>query len=66
VISQQSLEKFKKLYEKRFKEKISDQEALKRATRILNIYRLLYGPKSYGSINPRSNKQTTQSNYYGN
>lgn len=47
MISQQSLEKFKKLYEKRFKEKISDQEALKRATRILNIYRLLYGPKSY-------------------
>ena len=47
MIAQQSLEKFKKLYEKRFKEKISDQEALKRATRILNIYRLLYGPKSY-------------------
>lgn len=47
MISQQSLEKFKKLYEKRFKEKISDQEVLKRATRILNIYRLLYGSKSY-------------------
>jgi len=47
MISKKSLEKFKKLYEKRFKEKISDQEALKRATRILNLYKLLYGPKSY-------------------
>lgn len=56
MISKKSLEKFKKLYEKRFKEKISDQEALKRATRILNIYRLLYGPKSYGKINQKNTK----------
>jgi len=59
VIPQQSLEKFKKLYEKRFKEKISDQEALKRATRILNIYRLLYGPPIYY----QSQKLTNENEY---
>jgi len=61
MISKKSLQTFKKLYEARFKEKLDDREALQKANRILNIYRLLYRPKSYGLINPRSNKQTTQS-----
>jgi len=42
MISQKSLEKFKKLYKERFKEELSDDEALRKATRLLNLYRAVY------------------------
>jgi len=43
MISKKSLDKFKKLYKRRFKKELSDAEALQRATRILNLYRIIYG-----------------------
>jgi len=63
MISKKSLQTFKKLYETRFKEELTDQEALKRATRILNLYKLLYRPSSYDltEIN-QMNKMTIKSN----
>jgi len=63
MIPKKSLQTFKKLYETRFKEELTDQEALKRATRILNLYRLLYRPSSYDltKIN-QPNKMTIKSN----
>lgn len=44
MISKESLEKFKRLYEKRFGEELSDQVALDKATRLLNLYRAVYAP----------------------
>ncbi len=44
MISQQSLEKFKRLYKEQFKEELSDDEVLRRATRLLNLYRAIYAP----------------------
>jgi len=42
MISQKSLKKFKKLYKERFKEELSNDEALRKATRLLNLYRTVY------------------------
>ena len=50
MISQPSLEKFKKLYHQRFNERLDDAEALGRANRLLNIYMAVYGdPFDYKS-----------------
>lgn len=43
MISQPSLEKFKKLYHQAFNEELDDAEALGRANRLLNIYMAVYG-----------------------
>lgn len=50
MISKKSLEKFKELYKKRFKEQLSDDEALRKATRLLNLYRTVY----YSSLSNQS------------
>lgn len=44
MISKESLEKFKRLYKKRFGEELTDQVALDKATRLVNLYRAVYGP----------------------
>jgi len=44
MISRESLEKFKRLYKKRFGEELSDQVALDKATRLVNLYRAVYAP----------------------
>ncbi len=44
MISKESLEKFKQLYKEYFKEELSNDEALRRATRLLNLYRAIYAP----------------------
>ncbi len=44
MISEKSLKKFKELYKKEFGEEISDQVALDKATRLLNLYRAIYAP----------------------
>jgi len=45
MISKKSLKKFKRLYKKRFGEELSDKVALDKATRLLNLYRAVYGHK---------------------
>ncbi|MDD2732269.1 MAG: hypothetical protein PHI53_03700 [Candidatus Pacebacteria bacterium] len=44
MISKESLEKFKRLYKARFKEELGDEETLRKATRLLNLYRAVYIP----------------------
>lgn len=44
MISKESLEKFKKLYKQEFNEELTEDEALRRATRLLNFYRAIYAP----------------------
>ena len=43
MISQTSIENFKKIYQQRFNERLDDAEALGRANRLLNIYMAVYG-----------------------
>jgi len=48
MISKKSLEKFKELYKKRFNKKLSNDEALRRASKLLGLYRAIYcSPASY-------------------
>jgi len=54
MISEESLEKFKELYKKEFGEELSDQVALDKATRLLNLYRAVYAPDL---IEPELKKQ---------
>jgi len=49
MISQQSLEKFKKMFKEEFGEEIDDERALYLATRLLNVGRALYSPNIYPS-----------------
>lgn len=44
MISKKSLEEFKRLYKKRFNEDLSDQVALEKATKLLNLMRAVYKP----------------------
>ena len=44
MISKESLEEFKMIYKKEFKEDISDEVALDKATRLLNLVRAVYKP----------------------
>jgi len=44
MISKEAIEEFKVLYKKVYGEDISDQEALKRATNLLNLYSIVYSP----------------------
>lgn len=45
MISEKSLKKFKELYKEEFGEELSDQVALDKATRLLNLYRAIYAPQ---------------------
>jgi hypothetical protein len=44
MISEKELKKFKEIYKNRFGKDISDQEALKSATNLLNLMKLIYKP----------------------
>jgi len=49
--SKEAVQKFKKLYEQRFKEKLSNKEAFHKANNLLNLYRVIYTPLIYGEKN---------------
>lgn len=44
MISKEMLEKFKTIYQKRFGEDLSDQDALEKATKFLRLVELIYKP----------------------
>lgn len=49
MISKKSLEKFKAIYKKQFNEDLSEADALRKATNLLNIYCAVYGdPLTHG------------------
>ncbi|MGB2762136.1 MAG: hypothetical protein WBC21_01190 [Minisyncoccales bacterium] len=59
MISKESLEKFKKIYKKRFGEDISDQVALEKATKLLNLVKAVYRPmtrEEYDKVQKRREK----------
>ncbi|MDD4897486.1 MAG: hypothetical protein PHV26_02010 [Candidatus Pacebacteria bacterium] len=60
MISQESLEKFKKMHKEAFGEEINDERALYLATRLLNVGRALYSPNIYPSGISKENELNTQ------
>lgn len=44
MISKENLEKFKKIYRKRFNKEISDQDALESATKLVRLMEIIYKP----------------------
>ena len=48
MISKERLEGFKKIYKKRFKKDITDEEALRQATSLLRMVELVYKPMTLG------------------
>ncbi len=44
MISKEKLKEFKKIYKKRFDENLSDQVALEKATKLLNLVKAIYKP----------------------
>ncbi len=43
-VTKEALEEFKRIYQKEFKEEISDDEALETAQRVLTFFSLIYRP----------------------
>ena len=44
MISEEVLEKFKTIYQKRFRKNLSDQDALEKATKLLRLVEIIYKP----------------------
>jgi predicted nucleic acid-binding protein len=45
VIPQKALEEFKELYKKRFRKDLSDEEVYRKASKILDLFEVIYGQK---------------------
>jgi hypothetical protein len=43
-LSKEHLDKFKRIYKKQFKEKLSDSEALEKATKLTRLIEIVYKP----------------------
>jgi len=44
MIPKEAIEEFKKIYKKEFGVELSEEEALRRATNLLNLYKAVYRP----------------------
>jgi len=47
MVSQKELQQFKKIYFKKFGERISNQEALELGTKLINLLRVVYKTNNY-------------------
>ena len=55
-LSKESIKEFKKIYKKRFGKDLSDQVALEKATKLLNLVKAVYRPmtkKEYDKVQKR-------------
>ena len=63
MLTKNAIEKFAMLYEKKFGEELSDDEALLRTNKLLDLYRVIYGSlsleqiKKMKNVNENNNKQ---------
>lgn len=57
AISAEALEQFREMYRKRYGIKLSDSELLERATRLLNLYRIVYADQLNISMNQKNGKE---------
>ena len=51
MISKTSLEKFKTIYKEEFGEELSDQEAMEKATKFLNLMKVIMKPIPKDTVN---------------
>ena len=59
MISKEALEEFKTIWKKEFGEEISDEKALDKATRLLNLFKAVYKPitkQEYDNFQHSKNK----------
>jgi hypothetical protein len=56
MLPQEAIEEYKKLYEKRFGIKLSDEEAVFRANNLVKLYMAVYGVSS-AQVNRNANDQ---------
>jgi len=56
MMTKRSLQKFKRLYKKYFGEKLTDEEARRKADYLVNIYRAVYGSVEF----PDSDKKVDE------
>jgi len=61
MISKALLDEFKEIYRHQFNEDITDAEALELATKLINLYKIIY-LSSYSSNDQNENKQNTKNN----
>lgn len=57
AISAEALEQFREMYRKRYGVMLSDSELLERATRLLNLYRIVYADQLNISMNQKNGKE---------
>lgn len=43
ILPKEAVEEFKRIYKKKFNVDLSDEEAVRRANNLLNLYRAVYG-----------------------
>jgi len=56
IPSKEAVEEFKEIYEKRFGEELSDQDALEKASKLLRLMEIIYKPmtqKEYDEVQKR-------------
>ena len=63
MLSEKAVQKFKKLYEQRFNEKLTDKEAYQRANNLLNLYRAVYTPLIQREKNNENDYDNQKTNY---
>ena len=57
MISKEALEKYKKIYKKKFGQDISDKEALEQATSLLTLTNAIYRPVKKSWLKEFKNKE---------
>lgn len=45
LLPKEAIEEFKKLFKKRFKEELTDEEAYRKATKLIDLFEVVYGSK---------------------
>jgi hypothetical protein len=45
ILPREAIEEFKQIYKKEFGEELSDQDATERATKLLDLYKVIYKSK---------------------
>jgi hypothetical protein len=58
-ISKKSLDKFKQIFEKRFDEKLSDEDVFRKASYLLGVIRAVYGDISSQNFDNRKDEQSS-------
>lgn len=44
MLSREAIKEFKKIYERRFNQTLSDKESLEMATNLINLFKVIYRP----------------------